>query len=426
MSQFDRLDRTVRAWPTRRAMLLSVLAGAGLCALPAMAQQAVLRIAAVVNEEIISLYDLDTRLRLTMLNSGLQPTQENFRRLAPDILRQLIDERLRVQEATKTGVSVADNEVTAEMDGIGARNNIGPGQIDAFLQQRGIDPATLRAQIKANIAWARLVNRRLRRDSEIGEDEIDLELERLKQSLDKPQNRVFEIFLPIDNIERESEIRRGAESLVAQIRAGAPFTEVARTFSQSSTARVGGDLGWQPSGALAFEVEEVLERMQPGQVSDPIRTMTGYAIIRLADRRLIQAVDPGLARLELVQVSGTGDGAAAALETLRGQGNDCDALEVGAEQVQGLNAVRVKEVLLRDLPQQVRDAIVNLKAGSISPTIALPDRQVMLGICSREDPPTPLPARDEIRDRLQRERLDLLARRYLRDLRQAAFIDIRM
>ena len=407
-------------------MLLSVLAGAGLCALPAMAQQAVLRIAAVVNEEIISLYDLDTRLRLTMLNSGLQPTQENFRRLAPDILRQLIDERLRVQEATKTGVSVADNEVTAEMDGIGARNNIGPGQIDAFLQQRGIDPATLRAQIKANIAWARLVNRRLRRDSEIGEDEIDLELERLKQSLDKPQNRVFEIFLPIDNIERESEIRRGAESLVAQIRAGAPFTEVARTFSQSSTARVGGDLGWQPSGALAFEVEEVLERMQPGQVSDPIRTMTGYAIIRLADRRLIQAVDPGLARLELVQVSGTGDGAAAALETLRGQGNDCDALEVGAEQVQGLNAVRVKEVLLRDLPQQVRDAIVNLKAGSISPTIALPDRQVMLGICSREDPPTPLPARDEIRDRLQRERLDLLARRYLRDLRQAAFIDIRM
>lgn len=426
MSQFDRLDRTVRAWPTRRAMLLSVLAGAGLCALPAMAQQAVLRIAAVVNEEIISLYDLDSRLRLIMLNSGLQPTQENFRRLAPDILRQLIDERLRVQEATKTGVSVSDNDVTAEMDGIGARNNIGPGQIDGFLQQRGIDPATLRAQIKANIAWARLVNRRLRRDSEIGEDEIDLELERLRQSLDKPQNRVFEIFLPVDNIEREGDIRRGAESLVAQLRAGAPFSEVARTFSQSSTARVGGDLGWQPSGALPFEVEEVLDRLQPGQVSDPIRTMTGFAIIRLADRRLIQAVDPGLARLELVQVSGTGDGAAAALETLRGQSNDCDALEVGAEQIPGLSAVRVEEVLLRDLPQEVRDAVMTLKAGSISPTIALPDRQVMLGICSRQDPPTPLPSRDEIRDRLQRERLDLLARRYLRDLRQAAFIDIRM
>lgn len=407
-------------------MLLSVLAGAGLCALPAMAQQAVLRIAAVVNEEIISLYDLDSRLRLIMLNSGLQPTQENFRRLAPDILRQLIDERLRVQEATKTGVSVSDNDVTAEMDGIGARNNIGPGQIDGFLQQRGIDPATLRAQIKANIAWARLVNRRLRRDSEIGEDEIDLELERLRQSLDKPQNRVFEIFLPVDNIEREGDIRRGAESLVAQLRAGAPFSEVARTFSQSSTARVGGDLGWQPSGALPFEVEEVLDRLQPGQVSDPIRTMTGFAIIRLADRRLIQAVDPGLARLELVQVSGTGDGAAAALETLRGQSNDCDALEVGAEQIPGLSAVRVEEVLLRDLPQEVRDAVMTLKAGSISPTIALPDRQVMLGICSRQDPPTPLPSRDEIRDRLQRERLDLLARRYLRDLRQAAFIDIRM
>lgn len=426
MSQFDRLDRTARARFTRRALLLSVVAGAGLSTLPALAQQAVLRIAAVVNNEIISVYDLDSRLRLTMLNSGLQPTPENFRRLAPDILRQLIDERLRVQEATKTGVSVSDNEVNGEMDSIGARNNIGPGQLEAFLQQRGIDPATLRAQIRANIAWARLVNRRLRRDSEIGEDEIDLELERLKQSLDKPQNRVFEIFLPVDTVEREAEIRRGAESLVAQIRAGAPFSEVARTFSQSSTARVGGDLGWQPSGALTFEVEEVLDRLQPGQVSDPIRTMTGFAIIRLADRRMIQAVDPGLARLELVQVSGTGDGAAAALETLRGQSSNCDALEVGAEQVQGLAAVRVKEVLLRDLPQQVRDAIVNLKAGSISPTIALPDRQVMLGICSREDPPTPLPARDEIRDRLQRERLDLLARRYLRDLRQAAFIDIRM
>lgn len=411
---------------TRRALLLGAIGGFAMAALPALAQQAILRIAAVVNDEIISLYDLDNRLRLTLLNSGLQPTQENFRRLAPDVLRQLIDERLRMQEAGKNGVSVPDQDVEAEMNAIGERNNIPAGQLDSFLQARGVDPATLRAQIKANIAWARLVNRRLRRESEIGEDEIDLELDRLKQSLGKPQNRVFEIFLPVDTIEREADIRRGAESLVAQIRAGAPFSEVARTFSQSSTARVGGDLGWQPSGALTYEVEEALEKMQPGEVSDPIRTMTGFAIVRLADRRMIQAADPGLARLDLVQVSGNGDDAGAALDALRAQASDCDSLETNAEQAAGLSAVRVKDVLLRDLPEAVRSAVSNVKAGGISQTVALPDRQVMLGICKREEPPTPLPSRDEIRDRLQRERLDLLARRYLRDLRQAAYIDIRM
>ena len=407
--------------PTRRAILSGGAGAMLLAALPARAQQAVLRIAAVVNDEIISVYDVENRLRLTLLNSGLQPTDENLRRLAPDVLRALIDEKLQSQEASRNGVSVPDQDVENEINAIGARNNIPAGQLGGFLQQRGIDPATLRSQIRTNIAWVRLASRRLRRDAEIGQDEIDLELDRLRQNLDKPQNRVFEIFLPIDNPDREPEIRRGAESLVAQIRAGAPFSDVARTFSQSSTARVGGDLGWVPAGALPFEAEDALATMQPGQVSDPIRTMTGYVILRLADRRLIQAVDPGQIRVELVQATGQAD----ALEALRGAG-DCDALEVAADRADGVDAVRVSDILLRDLPGPVREAILPLQPGQTSPVLTLQDRNVVIGICKREDPPAPLPSRDEIRDRLQREKLDLLARRYLRDLRQAAFIDIRM
>lgn len=413
--------------PTRRHLLAAGVALIATFALPpgALAQQAVLRIAAVVNEEIVSAFDVESRLLLTLLQSGLRPTQQTMQRLAPDILRQLIDEKLRLQEASANGINVSEADIAREFRVLEERNNLPEGGLLTLLRQRNIDPRTLETQIRANIAWQRLIQRRLRRDARVGEDEIDEELALLRQNLDKPQQRVFEIFLPVDSFERDEAVRRNAEQLVRQIRDGAAFSEVARSFSQSGTASVGGDLGWQPAGALPFEVEEALSAMRPGQVSDPIATMTGYYIVRLAERRQIDAVDPGLARLDLVQLSAR-PGRDAALGAIAEGAVGCEALQAAGEAAEGVDVARVSDVLARDLPDAVAQAMSGLDAGDISPVLALPDRAVVLGVCARQDPPSPLPSREEIRERLERERLELLARRYLRDLRQAAFIDVRM
>lgn len=411
--------------PSRRGVVVSGAALLAMLAPAARAQEAVLRIAAVVNEDIVSAYDVESRLLLTLLQSGLRPTRQTMQRLAPDILRQLIDEKLRLQAANENGIGVGEADIAREFRALEQRNNLPQGGLVRLLRERNIDPGTLEDQIRANLAWGRLVRRRLRREAQVGEDEIDEELRLLRQNLDKPQQRVFEIFLPVDNFERDADVRRNAEQLVAQIRGGAAFSEVARSFSQSSTAEIGGDLGWQPVGALPFEVEDALQAMRPGAVSDPIATMTGYYIVRLADRRRIEAVDPGEARLDLVQLSAA-PGAEAALGELADGAVGCDALQAAGDAAEGVDVARVADVAVRDLPDPVARAVAALRPDDISQVVALPDRTVVLGICERQDPPSPLPGREEIRDRLERERLDLLARRYLRDLRQAAFIDVRM
>ena len=249
-------------------------------------------IAAVVNSEAISVPDLVSRIDVAIAATRLRASDELRRQLAPQVLRSLIDERLKVQEAERLGVTVSEAEMASARRTVEQRNGIPEGGFDEFLRRQGLDAAAVSDQLRAEILWSKLVRGRLGVAVSVGEGEIDEALARLEANRGRPEYRVAEIFLAVESPARESEVHAAAEGLYEQLTAGASFGQIARQFSQSATAAVGGDIGWVMEGQLPSEIEAVLAQLEPGLIAPPVRVFGGYNIVTLLDRRTVLSDAP--------------------------------------------------------------------------------------------------------------------------------------
>ena len=439
------MQRTLRQFFPRVSKPLRITAALGLFALvfalsigsaapTASAQAGVMRIAAVVNDEIISILDLEQRLRLVALSSNIQLTAESRRRLMPQVLRGMIDERLQIQETTANGIDATDREINREIANIAQRNSVPPNQMAQFLAQRGIDIATMREQIRVRIAWSKYANRRLSRSVDVGSEEIDDELERLRAVADQPLKRVFEIFLAIDNPDREVEVRGNAERLLEQLRNGADFRSLARSFSQSTSARDGGDLGWISPGQLGPELDDRLTSLEVGMVSTPIPTFAGIYLIFVADQR-ISGRDPNAIKIDLLQLTerlprenrdAMRQATLQSLASQRGQVASCDDLRTLGQARPNANIAAANGLTVSELPRQVGPAVAQLQVNQTTQPIDLGSNIVMITLCAKNDPGVVLPSREQIEETLGVAKMELLIRRKLRDLRREAFVDIRL
>ena len=244
-----------------------------------------LRAAAVVNDEVVSVLDLVMRTRLAILGSGVQDTPDARRRIARQVLLRLIDERLQMQEAARLSISVTDEQVNQALARLANQNNMTGPQFLQALQNNAILPSALLEQIRVELTWQSLVQSSLRRDVDIAPQDVEAVVERIMGAADQNQSRVAEIFLAVPSAVQEQEVYENALRLVEEARSGANFSGLARQFSESNSANLGGDLGWVDSGELQEELDRALEQLSPGEVSDPIRTLTGFAILLLRETR---------------------------------------------------------------------------------------------------------------------------------------------
>jgi peptidyl-prolyl cis-trans isomerase SurA len=201
------------------------------------------RVAAVVNDDAITIHDLDARVRLGLLAANLPDTVSERRQIAAEILRRLIDEHLEVQEAARNKITITDGEVASSVGDLEKQNHMEKGQLIELLQSHDIDPQTLRDQVRAQQLWVRVVRQVLLPTVRVGEEEIDARLAQMRDGLNKPAYLAADIYLAVEDPRREPAVRQLADSLVQQVRAGAPFSALARQFSQAGAA-AGGDLGW--------------------------------------------------------------------------------------------------------------------------------------------------------------------------------------
>ena len=417
-----------------RALFIPLIVAALVAAAGVGYGQDVLRIAAVVNDDVISMYDLMARTRLAIVSSGLEDTSETRRRLAPQVLRSLIDEKLQLQEAKRLNITIAEDEIAEAIVRIEQENEVSAGSFDDFLVRSGIELSTIVSQIRAGIAWAKVIGREMGPAVQIGPDEIDETLARMEARQDLSQNRVLEIFFAVDSPDQEEDIQRTAERLVEQVRKGASFTALAQQFSQSATAAVGGDIGWIQQGQLGDELDAVLNGMQPGEVSEPIRTVSGYHILMLADRRATITIDEEdtIVSLQEVFLSVAPDAGPDYLASMIDLANIIHETVSGCEDMKAVRAEIGEaslglpdKVAVRDLAPKLRKVALSLELNQPSKPVILDNGVLVVMVCERDEP-TGLPSREEIEESLTRQRVDMLARRYMRDLRRAAFLDLRL
>jgi len=401
--------------------------------------QATLNIAAVVNDDVISIYDLSQRIELVIAFSNLQRNQETQQRIAPDVLRRLIVEKLHLQEAERLELEIPDSNIQSEINRMEKRASMPAGSMVNFLESRGIDPFTLEDQVRAEAAWVTVIQTVFRGLINVSDQEVEDIIAQMRAESGEPEYRVSEIFLAYDDKTR-NEVESVALQIHSQLGAGASWPEMARNFSQSISAQRGGDLGWNMEPELGSILGPVVKQLSPGQISSPVSTNDGVYIVLLQDQRTAKGLstDPPKVQVALQQLHMAippGAGAAEiAATTNRAREltlgiNDC----TGFESISKTSGSPISRFLgtfeISQLSPQFQEMVSPLQANQVSQPMRTADGVVVLMVCSRETDQGEDPlekARAEIRSRLLNERLGRLAKQHEDKLRREAFIEIRL
>ncbi|WP_422014528.1 peptidylprolyl isomerase [Reyranella sp.] len=408
-------------------------AGQGTAAQTAPSQG--LRVVAHVNDDAITDFDLSQRVLFAIRTSGLQDSPDLRQRMAPQMLRQMIDERLQVQNAKKLGVRPSASEVAGRYAEIERAAGLSQGQFKQYLQSVGISPDIATQQIEAQIAWSKIIRRKVRSQVDVSEAEVDDAMNRMRSNVGKTETRVAEIFVPVDRADGVDEGKRSADRIMEQLRRGAPFAAVAQQFSQGASAASGGDLGWVLPGALDPSLDAAIERTQPRSFSEPIRSGAGWHILYVVDRRPFAAARPDDVKLNLVQMTlalpvnaspdETNRATAEAQKAMSGVRN-CSDLHVQSRQVKGSTSGDLNGVRVGDLAgnPQMYEQLPRLAIGGTAGPFRVAEGLQVVALCSKAGGDG-LPTRESIQQQLLIQKLDAAGRRYMRDLRRQATVDIK-
>ncbi len=388
---------------------------------------------AIVNDFVITGTDIEQRLALVLASSQNEVTEQERVRLRQQILRNLIDETLQIQEAESLELEVTNDQVEQRYNSLAAQNfGDSPERMDEYLESVGSSPAALKRQIKGELSWQNALRRNVIPFVNVSEEEVNEVLERLEASRGTEEFRLGEIYLSATTENREA-VLQNAQRIVEQIQQGANFQAYARQFSEATTAAVGGDTGFLRLGTLPQVMGDAVRQMQPGQLVGPIEIPGGFTILLLIDKRQVLTADPRDAILSLKQIAITFDpdtteeAAGARVEQfgqfvagLRGCADaDSAAAAIGA------NVVTNDQITARTLPDQLQGIILGLQIGQTTPPFGSIQEGVrVLMLCGRDDPQDVSgPTFDSVMDQIENDRIQKRAQRYLRDLRNDAYIE---
>ena len=390
---------------------------------------------AIVNGDVITDTDIDQRLGLVLAANGGRVADEEKQRLRLQIIRNLIDEKLQLQEAAENDIRINEAEVTRSFERIAQNFKRTPAQFEIYLKGNSSSSNSLKAQIRAEMAWSRVLRRKVEPMVNVGDDEVQQVIDKLNAAKGKDEFHVGEIFLSATP-ETLDAVMQDASRIVGQVRGGASFVAYARQFSEASSAGLGGDLGWVRGEQLNSAVSTAVAALEPGQVTDAIPVTGGVAIMALIEKRQVLAADPLMAQLGLKQLTiplkaDTTEAQARAkveeIGRLSQNMGGCGGVEALAQKVGGEVAVN-DAVRMKDLPAQLQAILGRMSIGEATPAFGSAEEGLrVLVLCGRDDSQVQAkaPNFEEIYAQMNDERVNMRARRYLRDLRRDAIVDYR-
>jgi peptidyl-prolyl cis-trans isomerase SurA len=248
------------------------------------------RVIAIVNEGVVLQSQLDNQSRLIMGRLRDQGTQ-----LPPaDVIRQQVLERLvlqeiQIQRAQRLGVQVSDEMLNEALRDVARRNGIPFEQMPVALEAQGLDYASYREEMRREITLSLLRQRDVFPRIHVSPRELDAALERQAGQADEnTEYDVSHILLSLPESATADQIDKVellARDIHARARGGEDFGQLALAYSNAQSALERGKLGWRRMGQLPQFIAEMIVKMQPGDVSEPARTPTGFHIVRLDETR---------------------------------------------------------------------------------------------------------------------------------------------
>lgn len=415
------------------ALLLTLLPGTALAA-PVPLD----RIAVVVNDGVITSTELDarigeTRARLTARGTAAPPPQT----LARQVLESMVIEAVQLQFAAQLGLRVGDVELNAALRDIARRNNLDLLQLREALVRDGIDFNRYREEVRKEMVISRLRERIIKSRITASEREIDSHLAREATlgNVDMAYH-IAQILIAVpagSTPDRLQAAKARIEQLREAILAGADFAETAVAESDGQQALAGGDLGWRQAAEVPTLFAPWLAAMEPGGVSEPVRSPSGYHLIKLIDRRsealtvvpqtllrqllitpnAILSDAKARERIERLRVRIVGGESFA--ELARANSDDTRSTSEGGE-LGWLN--------LGTAPPPIEQAMAQLAINEVSAPIRTEFGWHLIEVLDRrEQDLTELVQRNRARNAILKRKLEEETDRWLRQLRDEAFIE---
>jgi peptidyl-prolyl cis-trans isomerase SurA len=389
---------------------------------------------AIVNGDIITGTDVDQRLALIVIANGGRISPEEKERLRLQVLRNLVDETLQIQEAKANEIVITPAEINASYARITERFKRTPATMAAYLREQGSSDRSIKRQIHGELAWSRVLRRRVEPFVNVSGEEVQSIMDRLQASKGQKEFHIGEIYLSAAP-ENSAEVIANAKKIIDQIRQGGSFAAYARQFSEASTAAVGGDLGWVRAPQLPDALALAAQELSVGQIAGPIAVPGGFSIVYLVDSRQVLTSDPRDAVLNLRQMSikfepgltpaaatARAEAFAKATQTMGGCGRVAEVATA-----QNAEVIDNDQVKVRDLPPQLQDMLLKLSVGEATPPFGSQAEGVrVLVMCGRDEGQSAGgPSFDQLMSQIEETRVNQRAQRYLRDLRRDAVVEYR-
>ena len=399
------------------------------------------RIVAVVNKEVITYSELyaavgqaERELRRRGTPAPERPVLER------QMLERLILDKVQLQLARESGIRVDDLEVDRAVERIAMSNKLTLAEFRRALEADGVAFEPWRSEIRNQMIMTRLREREVENRVQVSESEVDVFLEQTKGRPDNAEYNIAHILVRVPegaSPERIRQARERAEQALGEIKGGVPFGRVAASYSDAPDALQGGAIGWRTHDRLPELFSGVLTRMQPGQVSDPLRSPAGFHILQLVERRgsgagapvhqtrlrhilvrTSEAVSESEARRKLLDlrdrlVSGGADFA----ELARTNSDDGTAARGG----------ELDWVYPGDTVPEFERAFEELQLGEISQPVRTPFGYHLIQVLERRSSDlSPERKRMQARQALRERKADEAYQEWLRQLRDQTYVELRL
>ncbi|MDC0189972.1 peptidylprolyl isomerase [Rhodospirillales bacterium] len=396
--------------------------------------QSSLNIVAIVNDEIISDYDLQSRIDFVLFSSGLPNNPNERKRIRNRILNNLIDQKLMLQQAKRQKIKVSRKQIGAFIGQVEKQNRMLKGDMAKLLNKSNIDTLTYERQVEAKIAWGRIIRKKLAKSGELDEENINAQIRLIRDYKGRPEYLVAEIFISFDTGKSDLKEQELVNRLYQQIKGGTPFGQVARSFSESASAARNGNLGWIREDQLDPYLAKIILTLQRNELSVPVKAPDGYYILLLKNKRLAQGLISGETSVSIQQILLPLKNNAAKSElqaqltlaqSISRSVQNCKDMEALEKEIGIPKMGKIQEVKLSNLLPSIRKATRNLDIGKASNPIRTKAGILILMVCSRTFDEDEEKARRRVAQNISQRKAELISRRELLDLRLSAFIETR-
>lgn len=410
--------------PRHLAVLLMMVA-----ATSAHAQR--IGIAAIVGDEVISTDDVAQRRDLLLATNNLPPTVENQKRMTPRVIESLIDENIEMQEARRLSITISDEEMNKAIGTLEQARRLPEGTMLKTLQAQGLSAESLKDQVRAQLAWTKVVQRKLRREVSISADEVARAQQAAAADPGVPQVKIAAISVLVLKPGDEQAAGEFAQSIADKLRAGTPMNEMLLKLSGRPDVRISPP-GWVDEEKLQPAMQQALRTMQVGEVTPPLKSMNTFQMIQVLERRVAKKIPettemvikeialPMPPKLDEKSMLALRD----AVEAASRNPGDCLSEAIGAPN----SAAKAKfsRVIYGTLPADLKPIVADLGVTEVSQPIRSEKAVRLFMLCERIDPGMGnLPPAAEVRRQLFNEKIELEAEKHLRNLKRDTFIEIK-